>query len=352
MSASATTVGAFLDPPELPRRRTSWNAVELMSQEFPPPRWAVPGVIAEGLSFCAGAPKAGKSWLGLGLAVAVASGGVALGRIPVEEGDVLYLALEDVPRRLKERLAKVLAGEPAPERLTIAVECAAIPEGGAERLRHWLAEHPAARLVVVDVFAKVRGRASDRASLYEADYLAASQLKAIADEFGVAVVALHHTRKAPADHDFLDAMSGSQGLAGAADAVVVLTRARGQAQAVLRVTGRDVEEAEYALTFDASLGAWSLLDGPAAHWMVSDERRRILEAVTTTEGLGPKAIAEASGVSYDVVRHLVRKLVDEGLLDTDGNGHYFPLHSVHTVHSHCPSVNGVNEVNGVQEGAA
>lgn len=330
------------------RRRVSWTAAELMAHEFPPQRWAVPGIIAEGLTIIAAPPKAGKSWLALGLAVAVASGGVALGRVPVDEGDVLYLALEDVPRRLQERLRLVLGDAPAPARLTITTECEAIPTGGAERLRRWLAAHPDARLVVVDVLARVRGRSNDRATLYENDYRAAAQLKALADEFAVAFVVIHHTRKAAAD-DFLDALSGSQGLAGAADAVVVLSRARGQAQAVLRVTGRDVEEAEYALSFDGSTGTWQLLDGPAAHYQVSDERRRILEAVSGADGIGPKAIAEVSGVGYDVVRHLVRKLVDEGLLDTDGAGHYLlPVHSLHSVHTEPVTVNAVTSVNDTQ----
>ena len=51
-----------------------------------------------------GAPKLGKSWMALGLGIAVASGGRAFGSVPVEAGDALYLALEDSPRRLQSRL--------------------------------------------------------------------------------------------------------------------------------------------------------------------------------------------------------------------------------------------------------
>ena len=74
------------------------------------------------------------------------------------------------------------------------------------------------------------------------------------------------------------------------------------------------------------------MDGPASDYQLSDERRAILTAVRDTEGLGPKAIAEVSGVKYGVVKHLVRKMLDDGTLDTDGDGHYF-VHSVHRVHS-------------------
>ena len=76
-------------------RRTSWTAAELLAAELPEPRCAVDGLIPEGLAFMCGAPKLGKCWLGLGLAIAVAAGGLALGKIEVEQGEVLYLALED-----------------------------------------------------------------------------------------------------------------------------------------------------------------------------------------------------------------------------------------------------------------
>lgn len=328
MSAGAPTVGAFI-PPEPQRRRTSWNAAELMATEFPPPRWAVPGLVPEGLSFLAGAPKLGKSWLALNLAVAVASGGVALGRIPVEAGDVLLLALEDVPRRLKERLTRVLAGSPPPERLTITTECEAIPDGGAERIRRWLTAHPGARLVVVDVFARVRGRSDQRASLYDQDYGAAARLKALADEFGVPFVVVHHVRKAAAE-DFLDALSGTSGLAGAADAVLVLTRSRGASQATLKLTGRDVEEAEFPLAFDASIGTWTLLEGPASDYELQDTRRRIVQYLRDEGPSTPTRIAEALELNPNTVKVTVRRMVEAGQVDTDGAGHYFdPPLSLH-----------------------
>lgn len=315
----------------VPKRRTAWSAPELMAAEFAEPRWAIPGIVAEGATLLAGSPKVGKSWLALNLAVAVASGGKALGSTDVEMGDVLYLALEDTGRRLQSRLELVLQNQLAPGRLDFATECPTFFDGGAERIRTWCDRHDERRLLIVDVFTRLRGSVSDRSNRYEADYIAMGAIKTIADEYGVAIIVVHHTRKAAAE-DYLDAVSGSQGIAGAADSVLVLTRSRGRAQAVLKVTGRDIEEAEYALDFDAHIGTWRMLDGPASDYTLSDERRAILTAVRDTEGLGPKAIAEVSGVKYGVVKHLVRKMLDDGTLDTDGDGHYF-VHSVHRVHS-------------------
>jgi hypothetical protein len=302
--------------------RTSWTAAELLATDFPEPRWAVPGVVPEGCILLAGPPKVGKSWLTLGLGLSVAAGGKALGRIDVDAGPVLYLALEDTPRRLKGRLVKMLAGDPAPDDLTLATTCPSLPDGGDKKVAGWLDQHPDARLVVVDVFTRMRGPRPPGPSAYEADYAAVAQMKAIADTYGVAIVLVVHVRKADAE-DFLETVSGTNGLAGAADAVAVLRRPRGKADGALHVTGRDVDEATYALRFGADLGAWQLLDGPATQHLVGDTRAAILAAVEFAPGAGPRQLADAAGLEHDTVRQTVRRMVDAGQLDTDGDGHYF-----------------------------
>lgn len=316
--------GGGPEPPTPSTRRTSWTAAELMAEDFPPPRWAVPGILPQGLTLLAGSPKLGKSWLVLNVAVAVATGGKALGAVDVDEGDVLYLALEDTGRRLQDRLKMVLQATSAPHRLTLATECPKLHEGGAERITGWLDDHPDARLVIIDTLAKVRGVPARNTDRYQADYESVTRIKAIADAYDVAVVLVHHTNKG--EHaDYLDAVSGTQGIAGSADGLVVLRRARGMATAELKVTGRDVTETDYALDFNAPTGTWGLLDGPASDWLQSEERRRVLEYLRGHEGDTPKAIAAGTGLDHDVVKKLVRRMLDDDQLDTDGQGRYFPL---------------------------
>jgi hypothetical protein len=290
-------------------------------------------LIAEGANLLVGSPKLGKSWLALNLGVAIACGGRALGRVPVDAGDVLYLALEDSGRRLQSRLRQILCDDPAPERLTLETWCEPLAEGGEDRIEAWLAEKSDARLVIVDVFARVRSHVDNRMNRYDADYAAMSSFKDLSDRWGAPFLVLHHTRKQSAE-DYLDTVNGTHGLAGAADAVLALTRSRGSADATLKVTGRDVQEAEYALNFAADIGAWQILDGLASDYEQSKQRRQIMTTVRDVPGVGPKQIADTTGLSHDVVKHLVRKMVDADQLDTDGSGHYFAVdHSLHSPRS-------------------
>jgi AAA domain len=323
--------------------RTSWTAEELMATEFPPVRWAVPGLIAEGVNLLAGPPKVGKSWLTLGLALSVAAGDNALGSIPTQAGPVLYLALEDTARRLKSRMGKMLDGRPGPPGLTLATTCPPLPEGGAEAIAGWLERNPTARLVVIDVFAKVRGRAMSTVSAYDADYAALGYVKAVADKYGVAVVVVHHVRKAASD-DFLEAISGTNGLAGAADAALVLRRPRGEADGVLSITGRDVDEAEHALRFTADNGAWTLLDGPAGDYSMSGTRADIMRHLRANPGTGPKAIADALGISYENARKTCQRMANDGQLTADSSNRYRPAGAAGTeVPGGVPAVPAVPE---------
>jgi hypothetical protein len=298
-----------------------FSAADLAGMNLPEQRWAVRDVLPEGLSMLAAKSKLGKSWLALGLGIAVAAGGRALGQIPVEPGEVLYLALEDHKRRLRERLGHLLGDSMAPAQLFIATAWPKLDDGGIAKLNAWLREHPAARLVVIDVWKRVRQTRQRGANLYDEDYEHLVELKTLADRHSVSILVLHHTRKANAE-DVFDEINGTSGVAGALDAMLILHRARGEADAQLWVTGRDLEEAHKALRFDA--GSWTLL-GEAADVLRSKERRAVLEIVTpVTGGVTPAEVAMALGKPANNVRHLMFKMLTDGELRRLSNSKYIP----------------------------
>jgi hypothetical protein len=142
----------------------------LLLMAIPPARWAIDGLLPEGLTLFVGSVKVGKSFGAIGLTVAVTAGGRAFGQIPVQQGPALYLALEDNERRLQERYREVLLGSQAADELYVALEWPRVHEGGLPKLDSWLEEHPDTRLVVVDTLKKIRPPTGERKSVYDADY--------------------------------------------------------------------------------------------------------------------------------------------------------------------------------------
>ena len=145
------------------------------------------------------------------------------------------------------------------------------------KLRAWLESAVAPRLIIIDVFAKVRGINTGRETQYEADYRFAALLQQLALEFGVSIVLVHHTRKMEADDPF-DAVSGTRGLTGAADTVLVLRRDVRSQQTVLYGRGCDLEEIETALEFERETGHWRIL-GDASLIAKTHERQEIIEVL-------------------------------------------------------------------------
>ncbi|MBB4067421.1 AAA family ATPase [Gellertiella hungarica] len=295
------------------------SAEALLGMEFPPVSYVVDGYIAEGLTILAGRPKLGKSWMALGFAVAVATGGQALG-VDCEPGEVLYLALEDNRRRLKERLEVVLyppASRPDMSRLSLVTEAAKIGGGLVEFLDEWrkAAEQP--KLVIIDTLSMVRPPKKSNQDSYAADYDAISPLQKWAGEHGVAVVVVHHVRKAEAE-DPLEAVSGTNGLTGAADTIMVLNRNTDGPKLYGR--GRDIEEIEKALRFDK--GRWEVL-GDADEVKRSDQRRSVLRVLEEAErALSPDDISKEIGMKVNNVNQQLRALIKSGDAEKAGYGQY------------------------------
>jgi hypothetical protein len=298
------------------------SADALLAADFKPVRFAVPGLIPEGLGIFAGNPKAGKSWLILGVGVAVADGGLALGNIACAAGDVLLICLEDTPRRLAARLRAVLQGAPAPSRLDIATAWRRADEGGLADLRAWLTAHPNARLVAIDTLALIRGKPTRDQGVYAADYEAISAFKKVADEFGVAIILVHHRSK-ESRADPLASVSGTQGLTGSADTILVLDRKPKESHGMLYVRGRDVVEDELALQFDSETGRW-LKVGAADDFRRSEQRRAILRLlIDSGDPMTPVDIAKALGKRGDAMRQTLIRMRKAGEVSQLPNGKYY-----------------------------
>ena len=298
---------------------TRFTAAELQTKNYPPVKFIVPGYIPEGLTLLAGKPKQGKSWLCLDIAVAISSGRYVLGDVPCEEGDVLYLALEDNGRRLQERLHKLLPEREWPRRLTFELVSKPLDDGGLDPLCKWITRAESPRLLIVDVFAKIRGKSDNRDTLHSADYKAVMGLHDLASEHGIAVIIVHHLRKMGSDDPF-DTISGSTGFTGACDTMLVLKRT--SEGVVLYGTGRDIEGFEKAIKFNPDTCRWTVR-GDASDVLRSEQRGKILLALEeSTEPMKPQDIADETGMKSTNVRQMLLRMAKDGNVEKAGRGIY------------------------------
>lgn len=299
------------------------SARDLQAMVMPTVRYIVPDLLPEGLCVLAGKPKLGKSWLALGVSIAVASGGYALGTIAVEKGDVLYLALEDNFRRLKKRMDLMLPNDEWPEGLFLQTEWPRLNAQAVAHIGAWLDDHPTARLVVIDTLAKIRPKRDAKSGAgYAEDYADIEQLQELAAQYQITILLVHHARKAAAD-DWLDEISGTLGIAGSADGAMVLKRARGEGLATLAVTGRDLdEEKEIALVWDVSICNWREC-GTAAEMRLSKERQEIIDLLRSAPlGMGPAAVAADLKKNPGAIRKLMAAMLKDGNLHSVREGVY------------------------------
>ena len=158
--------------------RYTWE--RLCETEQPKPNFLVPGVIPEGVVILAGAPKTKKSFFAGNLGVAVSGGGEFLGH-KVEQADVLYIALEDTPRRMQDRIRPMIAGgmsDPG-KHLIIDHRWKPLGAGGEEDIESHLKEYPKTKLVMIDTLAKLRPNNSSSSNMYQEDYQLFNKLTTI-----------------------------------------------------------------------------------------------------------------------------------------------------------------------------
>ena len=240
------------------------SAAVLTARTLPAIHYVVEGLLPQGLTILASPPKYGKSWLMLDLCVQTARGGQLLGR-RCSRSSCLYLALEDSPRRLQDRLCKLLAGQPCPPGFYYQTSSPGIGEGLLANIELFAQRHPDCRLVVIDTLQKVRTNADRTAGgAYAADYRDAGALKELADRLGLCLVLVHHLRKMEDTSDPFNRIAGTNGLSGAADTNIVLARAsRQDVETAFHLTGRDVEEQHLAIRFNKERFRWEVM-GDAA----------------------------------------------------------------------------------------
>ena len=190
----------------------------LIDKRLPETKFCVETLLPQGLCILGGSPKVGKSWLVLDLCIHIEKG-ESMWRLPVTQGETLYLCLEDSERRVQERLNTIT--DDVPPGLYFATGRTSIESGVCDWIRKFKYEHSAVTFVAIDTFQLIRTPTGDVS--YSNDYTELQPLRALAEELKVCLLLVHHLRKM-GDKDPINKLSGSTGIAGAVDAIYALEK--------------------------------------------------------------------------------------------------------------------------------
>ena len=216
------------------------SADTLFYQPLDHPKMLIDGILSNGLAILSGDSKIGKSWMVLWLCLKISQGEPVWG-LPTAQTDVIYLALEDKDWRIQQRMQELI-DEP-PKNLHFGFSCGKLGAELEGQIKGVLEDNPNTGLLFIDTLQMVRDNVSSRVNAYAQDYKDLSALKKIADNHKMCIFLVHHNRKEHDGSNVFNDMTGSTGIAGVADTCMVLRKEdRFGNDAVLSITGRDIEE--------------------------------------------------------------------------------------------------------------
>jgi hypothetical protein len=245
-------------PTQEPGPITTFSAPELMRADLGTLGYAIRGFIVDGTTQLFGKPKTGKSFLTLQCALAVAAGKplfpssismYAYADHPQsfdsQQGDVLYLALEDSPRRLQERVRALWGAGDVPDALRMAIEWPISGQGGLEEIEQWVKQSKRPRLICIDTVAAFFGQVSTKGSAFRAEYRVFQPIWDLSRRYKVPILMLDHASKGKGkwgSTDPFDAGAGTLGGQACVDTTIMMAKDERKARARLTMKGREVED--------------------------------------------------------------------------------------------------------------
>lgn len=293
-------------------------AGDILKTEWPEPNWIIQGILPIGLTFLAGAPKVGKSWMAMSIAMAKASGSEIFGR-KVNPGAVLYLALEDRPQRLKARM--ICQGWPTDLQVDFITpkefrsSLGDLGNGGRNVLENMIKDGKY-HLVVIDTLSRaIKGDQNDVQQMTA--WL--GPLQELANIQNCAILMLDHHNKMGASmgENAVSNILGSTAKGAVADTIWGLYRELTKGTAKLVVTGRDINDMTLNLQLDKRKGLWTLVDNDG----LSSEKQKVLDVLFTLGSATTSRITKEMGPGANrgtVHKHLLALMENCRVTRNDG----------------------------------
>jgi len=287
-------------------KKETFTQRSLLAKELAPLDYLVEDLLVTPcLGVLAGRKKLGKSWMSLQLAQCVASGTPFLDRV-TKQGKVLYLALEDGERRLRQRLEKHSANRKLHIRYCTWWPSINSQEGFKALADIIREESPA--LVVIDTLASARDKGVKE---NEADSMGElfNALHDLAIELNTVILIVSHHGKKPHNEPGFD-IRGSSAIAGATDVNIGLYK-NNDGSFAFKAEGRDILEVDLRIKFEAeTTWTWQCLDDDRDLRRVEAESRILKVIEYLGEAYGPD-IAKRIGTSRPTVYNHLKRMRTE-----------------------------------------
>lgn len=294
-------------------------------------RWLIRDLwTGQGVGIVGGHPKVGKSWLGLDLAVSVASGTPCFGHYVVEDpGPVLVFLAEDAPGAVRARIDGIcshrgLALDSLPVTLVNTPSLRLDSPTDQRRLRAKVAQMRL-RLMVLDPLVRLHGGNENSAQTVST---LLGFLRELNRTYGVAIVLAHHLNKRASSHPG-QALRGSGDLHAWGDTNLYLDRKDGFIEVTPEHRSEPAGDPFYLRLVATDDGAGPHLEvvnaatvetapGPLRAASVAD---RVVAALAAADGpMKQVALREHLHVKNETLVRILMDLREEGRIEKERGG--------------------------------
>ena len=315
------------------------SAYDLVRNPPDPPEFLVQDLLtASSVAILAGAPKTGKTWIGLALCLAISAGKKAFGCLEATQGKTAYVVLEDGAGELAERLLALGGGDIA-EHLTHLGDESGVKDFSIiveqkvrldepEYLAQLVTMFKGFDLIVIDSLR--RSHSGDENDSKVAACVMDS-LHALRRGTGACILVTHHLRKTSpgnAGQDPLERVRGSGDYVAGADSILVLETADRQSEwAQVTIQHRKKQQVAPICIKRSMVDGrieWELQTDELEHIMTRQSvqriKPRVLAVITDQPGILKTELRQAVGGHGQFVDKAALELEVEGRIEIRQNG--------------------------------
>lgn len=250
------------------------NAVALMKKIFTQDVHVVENLLPVGVCLFGAPQKSGKTFFALQLALSVSNGNDFFDR-KVNQGHVLYIALEDAQSAFQKRIQRFKT--PITDNLDFLFERAYSQtfELG-NTIKEYKIKNNDLRLVIIDTFAKIRNKPKAE---YDVEYEEVTAIHELALKYNICILLVTHVKKKIDFNNPFDSIYGSRGVTAAADSILVMFK-RDVVNKIkeLHVTGKDIPDENLFLVQDEAM-AFAIAEDVTVDERIDENLIRVIHYV-------------------------------------------------------------------------